>query len=173
MNSDRWYASDNSEHLFSYLMGDPKRQPTLLSDRKLILFLRAVAGMHVFSYEECRPLDPKDRPHVIEYARRLVGAFERYVVFQEERQKRADILRDIFRDPMKKSLPKVLFPKEVLAVAEDVYATQNIHTITELPVLADILQDFDYSNQEVLDHFRSSKFHYRGCWALDYVLGFY
>lgn len=40
-----------------------------------------------------------------------------------------------------------------------------------LSVLADALEEADVTNEEVLQHLRSTGPHYRGCWALDLCLG--
>lgn len=40
-----------------------------------------------------------------------------------------------------------------------------------LGIIADMLEDCNAANQPVLDHLRSPGPHYRGCWAVDLILG--
>lgn len=58
--------------------------------------------------------------------------------------------------------------RTVFRVAQTIYETNQIAT---LPILADALEDAGYQEAEVLNHLRSPGPHYRGCWALDLVLG--
>lgn len=52
-------------------------------------------------------------------------------------------------------------------VAKEIYQTGDF---SKLPVLADALLDAGCTDQILLEHFRSPCRHYRGCWALDFVL---
>lgn len=56
----------------------------------------------------------------------------------------------------------------VLAIAEDIYETRRW---SELPVLADALEDTGCTAEEVLTHLRSAGPHALGCWATDCVRG--
>jgi hypothetical protein len=55
-----------------------------------------------------------------------------------------------------------------LAFARRLYQDREL---TALPIFADALEDAGCSCVEVLEHFRGPGPHYRGCWALDLVLG--
>jgi hypothetical protein len=44
-------------------------------------------------------------------------------------------------------------------------------TFTDLPILADCLEESGCHNQEILNHLRSPRPHCRGCWPLDLILG--
>jgi hypothetical protein len=41
----------------------------------------------------------------------------------------------------------------------------------DLPVLADVLEEGGYADAGLLAHLRGGGPHCRGCWALDFVLG--
>lgn len=41
----------------------------------------------------------------------------------------------------------------------------------DLPILADSLEDAGCTSQQLLEHFRSSSPHVKGCWALDLLVG--
>jgi hypothetical protein len=45
------------------------------------------------------------------------------------------------------------------------------HRYSDLPILADALEDAGCDNAELLSHCRGSGPHVRGCWALDLLLG--
>jgi hypothetical protein len=42
---------------------------------------------------------------------------------------------------------------------------------TEMPILADALEDAGCTEATILEHLRSPELHARGCWALDVILG--
>ena len=56
----------------------------------------------------------------------------------------------------------------VLALAECIYADQAFDRCS---ILADALQDSGCDHEDLLNHLRSPGPHYKGCWALDLVLG--
>jgi hypothetical protein len=45
------------------------------------------------------------------------------------------------------------------------------HAFERLPILADALEDAGCDNDDLLTHLRSPGPHFRGCWALDLILG--
>lgn len=53
---------------------------------------------------------------------------------------------------------------EVINAATVIY---NEKTFEELSILADLLEDLNCTNTELLSHLRSPGPHFRGCWALD------
>jgi hypothetical protein len=53
-------------------------------------------------------------------------------------------------------------------LADSIYEERHF---TELPILADALEDAGCTEQRLLDHLRSPGPHDRGCWALDVLLG--
>jgi hypothetical protein len=56
----------------------------------------------------------------------------------------------------------------VRSIAQTIY---HERTYTDLPVLADALEDAGCDRDALLDHLRSPGPHARGCWALDLILG--
>lgn len=52
--------------------------------------------------------------------------------------------------------------------AEEAYVMK---TFDVSPILADMLEDDQYPNQELMDHLRSNCKHHRGCWAYDILTG--
>lgn len=65
------------------------------------------------------------------------------------------------------SAPAWLTDREVW-LARGVYEERRF---TALPMLADALEEAGCVNEEVLQHLRSLELHWRGCWALDLILG--
>lgn len=62
-------------------------------------------------------------------------------------------------------------PVIVKSIAEDIYMNR---TWNLLPILADSIEDsckLTVFDRPLLHHFRKNKYHNRGCWALDLVLG--
>ena len=86
----------------------------------------------------------------------------------------ADLLRDIFGNPFRPSLPP---PPAVLAwndstvprIAAGIYEER---AFDRMPILADALLDAGCENEEILQHCRQQKgVHTRGCWVIDLHLG--
>jgi hypothetical protein len=91
----------------------------------------------------------------------------------EQRDARAcDLIREVFGNPFR---PAVVRPDWLACnhgaarhIAEKIAATADF---TDLPVLADALEDAGCCEHELLGHLREAKSHVPGCWALDAVLG--
>src|SRR5262249_49758118 len=93
-------------------------------------------------------------------------------VKQRERQVQADILREIFGNPFR---PPAIDPAwlrwndgTVPRLARVIYDERSFET---LPVLADALEDAGCPDVALLQHCRSGAGHFRGCWAIDAILG--
>ncbi len=56
---------------------------------------------------------------------------------------------------------------QVIAVAETIYVESRF---TELPILADALEDAGCDNEEILKHLRGPGPHVKGCWPVDLLL---
>jgi hypothetical protein len=56
----------------------------------------------------------------------------------------------------------------VLGLAKAIYGEGRF---TDVPVLADALEEAGCADAEILTHLRGPGPHVRGCWALDLVLG--
>jgi hypothetical protein len=84
----------------------------------------------------------------------------------------AELLRDIFRHPSR----PILVPHSWLSW-EGGIVTQLAQSIYEerafdrMPILADALEEAGCTNGRLLHHCREDSEHFRGCWALDAILG--
>lgn len=86
-----------------------------------------------------------------------------------ERAAQAETLRCIFGNPFRSSAfdPSCLTAKAVrLAQTID-----QERAFDSLSILADLLDDAGYTNQEILSHCRQEGEHVRGCWVVDLILG--
>jgi hypothetical protein len=90
-----------------------------------------------------------------------------------EQSAQADLLRDILGNPFRPA-PRV--DRTVLAwnagtvvtLAQVIYDERRF---TELPILADALEDAGCTDADILAHLRGPGPHVRGCWVLDLLLG--
>jgi hypothetical protein len=83
------------------------------------------------------------------------------------------LARDIFGDPSRGNgsptlLPYAMHYDTISTVATKIYQD---HRFSDLPVLADALEDVGCTDSAVLSHCRSTNEHARGCWVLDLLLG--
>jgi hypothetical protein len=87
----------------------------------------------------------------------------------KERAAHCHLLRDIFGNHF---CPALLEPSWVTptgkALAQAMYTDRSF---TDLPVLADALEEAGCTNGDILNHCRQPGEHSRGCWAVDLVLG--
>jgi hypothetical protein len=85
----------------------------------------------------------------------------------------AGVLRCIFGNPFRPSPPP---PPTVLVwgdatvpkLAQGIY---DERAFDRLPILADALEEAGCTNADILGHLRGPGPHYRGCWAVDLLLG--
>ncbi len=93
---------------------------------------------------------------------------------QEQREKveQCAIIRDVVGNPLRPA--PVVDPtwlawndRLVPRVAQGIYTERRF---TDLPVLADALQDAGCGDERLLAHCKSGGTHVRGCWALDLLL---
>jgi hypothetical protein len=90
----------------------------------------------------------------------------------EEKIARCDVIRDLFDhlhhsttiEPRWRTWNGGTIPK----VAQSIYGEQSF---SDLPILADALEEEGCPNTAVLDHCRRPGKHFRGCWVLDLLLG--
>jgi len=87
---------------------------------------------------------------------------------QGEREVRAHIVRDVFRNPFRtvRLEPKWL-SSTVVALANGIYQTR---AFDGMPILADALQEAGCDNDDILNHCRGPGPHVRGCWVVDLIL---
>lgn len=83
-----------------------------------------------------------------------------------------ELIRDVFANPFR---PPVIEPGwlacnhgAVRHIAEQIAASGNF---TDLPILADALEDAGCRDEDLLRHCREERMHVPGCWALDAVRG--
>ena len=88
---------------------------------------------------------------------------------QENRQRNAELLRDIFGNPVRPvALDPAWLSSDVVALARGIY---DERAFDRMPILADALQDAGCTNDDILSHCRGDGPHVRGCWVVDLVLG--
>jgi hypothetical protein len=87
-------------------------------------------------------------------------------------QAEADLVRDIFGNPFR---PSYLDPAwlawrggVIPKLARTIY---DERCFTDLPILADALQEAGCTDPDILGHCRGPGPHVRGCWVLDLLLG--
>ena len=86
-----------------------------------------------------------------------------------ERIWQATIVRDLFGNPFRPvTLAASCLTTTVKSLAQAIYEERNF---TDMPVLADALEDAGCTNAEILTHCREAGDHARGCWGLDLILG--
>jgi hypothetical protein len=82
------------------------------------------------------------------------------------------VLRDLFGNPFQRPEinPLWLAARDgtVSGLAQGIYAEG---AFDRLPILADALEEVGCTDAALLGHCRSSQRHFRGCWALDTLLG--
>jgi hypothetical protein len=88
----------------------------------------------------------------------------------------AALLRDIIGNPFRPAaLDPAWLTRDVVALAQAAYAHRDLPSghldPQRLAVLADALEDAGCEDAELLGHLRGEGPHWRGCWALDAVMG--
>lgn len=93
-----------------------------------------------------------------------------WIDFEEGPERlRADLLREIFRDPEQKAVfNNAWLTPGVTELAKQIYEERSFD---QLPKLAGKLSAAGCDDRGLLEHLRSKTSHVRGCWALDLVLG--
>jgi hypothetical protein len=83
-----------------------------------------------------------------------------------------NLLHDIFGNPFR---PLILNPAWLswhsgllVSMARQMYDSRDF---TDMPVLADALEEAGCQDQDILNHCRARGEHVRGCWVLDLLLG--
>jgi hypothetical protein len=98
----------------------------------------------------------------------------------QTRAGQCDLLRDIFANPFQAASPidrtwlswnDGTIPRLARASYEERSLPAGTLDYARLAVLADALEEADCTNEEILDHCRSSSDHVRGCWVVDLLLG--
>jgi hypothetical protein len=83
---------------------------------------------------------------------------------EDEQAKISDLLRHIIGNPFRPYPAPASWPSTVVQLAESLYAGQDCCF-----ALHDALLEAGHA--ELAEHFRQEKWHPKGCWALDLILG--
>jgi hypothetical protein len=96
------------------------------------------------------------------------GGAQLHAAKRAERAAQAALVRDIFGNPFGPvSINPSWLTPAVKALARAIYEER---TFTDLPVLADALEEGGCTNDAVLSHLRGPGPHCRGCWPVDLIL---
>jgi hypothetical protein len=88
---------------------------------------------------------------------------------RREQQAISDLIREIFGNPFRPArFDPAWRTASVEAMAQSIYAD---HDFDAMPVLADALEEAGCDEADLLSHCRSGGPHFRGCWAVDLILG--
>ena len=94
------------------------------------------------------------------------------VAFTLERAVQADLIRDIFGNPLRSvAVDLACLAWNDGAVRKMAQAIYDERAFDRLPLLADALEDAGCTEAEILAHCRGPGPHVRGCWVVDLVLG--
>jgi hypothetical protein len=129
----------------------------------------------------CRP-GPACSPHVPQALAWARGETIGYgkpgydAAVEKEYSEQTALLRCVMGNPFRPvSLDPAWRTPSVLTLAEATYENRILPSghlePDRLGVLTDALEEAGCDNADILDHFRGSGPHYRGCWALDLILG--
>jgi hypothetical protein len=98
-------------------------------------------------------------------------AFNR-ATYRMEPSEICGLLREVFGNPFR---PITINPAWLtwhdgllLSIAKRMYDSREF---SDMPVLADALEEAGYQDQDILGHCRSGGEHVRGCWVIDSLLG--
>ena len=87
-------------------------------------------------------------------------------------QTQCDLIREILGNPFR---PITLDPSWLIwhdgllvSMAKKMYDSRNF---SDMPVLADALEEAGCTNPDILEHCRGLETHVRGCWVVDLLLG--
>jgi hypothetical protein len=113
---------------------------------------------------------------IFEHTRVLSDIAARFVSFiplvvEDERRAQADLCRDVFRPFRPLTANPAWLAWNGGTVAKMARTIYDDRSFTELPILADALEDAGCDNAEILTHCRSAAEHARGCWVVDLLLG--
>jgi hypothetical protein len=109
------------------------------------------------------------------YARQLAEALNsprQRAAAEEASASQCHLIRDVFGNPFRPVVGEQawLSQKEgtVRRIAQAIYDERRF---SDLPILADALEEADCSEPAILSHCRSAGEHVRGCWVVDLLLG--
>jgi hypothetical protein len=89
-----------------------------------------------------------------------------------ERRKQTELIRCLFGNPFNsRSLDNVWLMWNCGTVPKLTQAIYDDRRFSDLPILADALEEASCTDADVLSHCRSEGPHVRGCWVIDLLLG--
>lgn len=149
--------------------GEPRRTPTLAEQVASLLL-----GSNGELASSCQQIahaavEAEIRREVGEWQEDWDHRRKRREVLERARAEVCDLYRDVFPPPFA-AVPDVreFVSEDVARWARGIYDERSFD---ELPVLADALEERGCDDVAALSHLRGDGSHYRGCWALDAVLG--
>ena len=90
----------------------------------------------------------------------------------EQRKHLCDLIRDLFGYPCRRhSFSPLWLARHAATVGALAQAIYDEERFTDLPVLADALEEAGCTNPHILEHCRGPGPHARGCWVVDLLLG--
>lgn len=91
------------------------------------------------------------------------------IIYNDLIENPCDLLREIFGNPFR-SLQFDELPKESVAIkiAREIYVNRDFD---RMQMLADVLENSDFSTSEMVAHCRNDREHVRGCWVIDALIG--
>jgi hypothetical protein len=109
------------------------------------------------------PIHPTQRPRISYPPINPEGAWI------AEGSAQCELLRDLIGNPFRALvLPPSVRTPQAVARAKTIYQD---YAFTDLPQLAEVLEQTGCNNPEILQHCRANKEHARGCWVVDFILG--
>ncbi len=82
------------------------------------------------------------------------------------------VLRCIFGNPFRSAFVASSWLTRhnglLVSIARQMYESRNF---TDMPILADALEEAGCTNADILNHCRQPGEHVRGCWVIDLLLG--
>jgi hypothetical protein len=148
------------------------RKDTILTLYRAVHAARAIAALDAVSGATATESRLVARWSLVWSGRRRAHGPSLVATDSQERKAQCDILRDVMGNPFR----PVTIDARWLAWSHGAAASlvQSIRTegvFSELPVLADALEEAGCTDPHILEHLRGPGPHVRGCWALDSLRG--
>jgi len=129
-------------------------------DDFLVTAKRSLAcAAHVAVYQAARDVDSGRMSHAPNWET---------LVQKREKGKMARLVREIFGNPFKSVSVETFLTPAVIGLARTIYEERAFQ---RLPEIAALLEANGFNGKMFIEHCRDPRPHYRGCWAVDLVLG--
>jgi hypothetical protein len=163
-------------------------EEAVISARNSLYKLYQVVGpdqRYLVTYHACETRSPINTFGVVEgvirgqsasryYAGRITAEWDAVVstIRREEGLALTTILRHLFGNPFRPaSIDPTVLTWNGGTVPKLAQAIYDQRRFTDLPILADALEEAGCTDADILAHCRSEGPHVRGCWVVDLVLG--